>query len=236
MGLLTLYIIALEVFAAIYASRHKWVARVMLWCMAAFMLAYQIYYYVTYPTSMPIAFSTFTYFLFGIAVFLPVRPFKTVAAFCSVVAGGMYLSAFIFFPDTIYARQPEEATRMIGYLLHHVLLCGALLLYSQYRVKKIDIAFILAFVAFIVVYVEVAVHVFQNVNTNNTTVGIIEATVIQLIAPEFVIKWWWYVLWYPFVGAVIWGLWELTSFINRRLLRHTNVKASENTKGDEQIV
>ena len=219
MGLLTLFMMALEVFTAIYAVKHKWVARVMLWCMAAFMLIYETYYYITHPTSMPIAFSTFCYFLFGIAVFLPVRPIKSVAAFCSFVAGGLYLCGFIFFPDTIYARQPGEAGRTIGFLLHHVLLCGGLLLYSQYRVKKIDLAYILGFAAFIIVYVEVAVHVFHNVNTNNTTVGTIEATVIQLIAPQFVIHWWWYILWYAFVAATIWGLWELTSFINRRMLR-----------------
>ena len=219
MGLLTLFIIVLEVVAAMYAAKHKWVARVILWCMAAFMLIYETHFYITHPNSMPIAFSTFTYFLFGIAVFLPVRPFKSLAAFCSFVAGGLYLTAFLFYPDTLYARQPGEAGRTIGFILHHILLCGGLLLYSQYKVKKIDILYILGFAAFMVVYVEVAVHVFHNVNTNNTTVGTIEATVIQLIVPKFEIKWWWYVLWYPFVAAAIWGLWELTSFINRRLLR-----------------
>ena len=218
-GLLTLFIIVLEVFTAIYVAKHKWIARVLLWCMAIFMLVYEIYYYVTHPTTMPIAFSTFCYFLFGIAVFLPVRPIKSMAAFCCFVAGGLYLCSFLFFPERIYAHQPDATGRTIGFLLHNILLFGGLVLYSQYKVKKIDVAYILGFVAFIIVYVEVAVHVFHNVNTNNVTVGAIEATIIQRIVPQFVITWWWYILWYALVAAIFWGLWELTYFINGRLVR-----------------
>ena len=219
MGLLTLLIMVLEVCAAMYVAKHKWLARIVLWCMAAFMLVYEIKYFVEHPDSMPLAFSTFTYFLFGLAVFIPFRPIKSVAAFCSIIAGGLYVCGFIFYPQTIYARQPGEASRLIAYLLHHILFCGGLFLYSQYEVKKIDLAYVGGFLAFIVVYVELAIHVFHNSNANNTTIGTIEATVIQLLFPNFVIPWWWYIVWYLFVAAAFWGLWELTRFINRKMLR-----------------
>ena len=209
----------LEVFTAIFASKHKWVARVLLWCMAAFVLIYEIYYYVTHPTTMPIAFSTFSYFLFGIAVFLPVRPFKSVAAFCSFLSGVIYLAAFVFYPDENYKAQPDEAGRMMGYLMHNMMLLGGLLLYSRHKVKKTDILYIIGFFVFVAIYSEVAMHVCGSGNVNPITYGTIEATLIHLVAPQFVIKWWWYVLWYALVAVIFWGMWELTCFINRRLLR-----------------
>ena len=218
MGALALFVIVLEVFTAIYASKHRRVARVMLWCMAIFVLVYEM---VSFAQSrvMPIAFSTFSYFLFAIAVFLPFRPFKTAAAFCSFVSGVVYLSAFVFYPDVIYTRQPFEAVRLVAFLLHNLMLFGSLLLYSQYKVENTDIFYVFGFVAFIVVYTEVALHVCASEQANVLTVGIIEATLIQQIAPHFVIRWWWYALWYPFVAVVAWGTWELTCFVNRRLLR-----------------
>ena len=205
--------------AAIYASKHKWLARVLLWCMATFVLVYEIYYYVTHPTSMPVAFSTFSYFLFAIAVFLPLRPIKSTAAFCSFLSGVIYLGAFVFYPDGNYKAQPDELGRTLGYLMHNMMLFGGLLLYAQFKVKKNDIFYVIGFFVFVAVYSEVAMHVFGNGNVNPITYGTIEATLIHLVAPQFVIKWWWYVLWYPFVIAIAWGFWELTCFINGRLVR-----------------
>ena len=168
---------------------------------------------------MPIAFSTFSYFLFGIAVFLPLRPLKSVAAFCSFVSGVVYLSAFVFYPDMIYARQYSEAEKLVGFLMHNLMLFGGLLLYSRYKVEKIDALYILGFVAFVTVYTEVAVHICVSDQANFLTVGIIEATLIRQIAPRFVLKWWWYILWYALVAVVAWGMWELACFVNRKLLR-----------------
>ena len=187
--------------------------------MAVFTLVYEIYYYVTHPTSMPIAFSTFSYFFFCIAVFLPVRPIKSAAAFCSFLSGIIYLGAFVFYPDANFRAQPDELGRTVGYTLHNMMLFGGLLLYSRCKVKKTDVIYIIGFFIFVAVYSEVAMRVFGNGNVNPITSGAIEATLIHQVAPNFVIKWWWYLLWYPLVAAIFWGMWELTLFINRRLLR-----------------
>ena len=218
MGFLALFVIVLELCTARYAAQHKWLSRVLLWCTAAFLLVYQIVRFA-HTREMPIAFSTFSYFLFGIAVFLPLRPIKSTAAFCAFVSGVVYLSAFVFYPDLIYARQYGEAEQTIGFLLHNLLLFGALLLYSRYKVEKTDIFCILGFVAFVVVYTEVAVHICASDQGNFLTVGIIEATLIREVAPYFALKWWWYVLWYALVAVVTWGMWELTCFVNKKLVR-----------------
>lgn len=208
----------LEVITALYASKHKWVARVMLWCAAAFILFYEILQFVKTGV-MPIAFSTFSYFLFGIAVFLPLRPIKSAAAICAFVSGLTYLSGFVFYPNANYNAQPDEMKRMVGFLLHNLLLFGSLLLYGQYKVKKTDIFYAIGYFVFIIVYTELAVRVFGNPHGNSLTLGVIEATLILQIAPQFVIAWWWYILWYALVAVIFWGVWELTRFINRRLLR-----------------
>lgn len=218
MGVLTAFVVALEVFVAIYASKRKKVARVLLWCAATFVVVYEIVSFAK-TREIPIAFSTFSYFLFGIAVFLPLRQLKSAAAFCAFVSGVVYLSGFAFYPDTIYARQPFEADRIVGFLLHNLMLFGALLLYGQLKVAKIDALYIAGFVAFIAVYTEVAVHVCASDQANVLTQGAIEATLIREVIPNFELRWWWYVLWYALIAVVAWGTWELTGFVNRRLLR-----------------
>lgn len=218
MGVLTAFVVALEVLTAIYASKRKRVARALLWCAAAFVVVYEVVSFAK-TRQMPIAFSTFSYFLFGIAVFLPWRPIKSAAAFCAFVSGVVYLSGFAFYPDTIYARQPFEVDRIVGFLLHNLMLFGALLLYGRLKVAKVDALYIVGFVAFITVYAEVAAHACASDQVNVLTQGAIEATLIREVIPSFELRWWWYVLWYALMAAVAWGTWELTGFVNRRLLR-----------------
>ena len=218
LGVLALLVIMLEVLVAIYAAEHKRVARVLLFCMATFVLSYQIGLFIT-TRIMPIAFSTFSYFLFGIAVFLPVRPFKSAAAFCSFLSGVAYMSVFLVYPNAIYATLPDEKERIVGFVLHSLMLFGSLLLYGQYKVAKADVYYILGFVAFIAVYTEVAVRICGSVQANFLTLGIVEATLIKYVVPDFVIRWWWYILWYALAAVAIWAMWEWTRFINNKLVR-----------------
>ena len=218
MGVLTLFVIALEIIASIYASKRKNLVKTLLFCASTFILTYEIASFFT-THKMPIAFSHFSYFLFAIAVFLPSRRIKSIASFCAFVSGAVYLAGWIVYPDVIYANQPFESVRMVGFLLHNMMLFGALLLYTQIKLEKLDVLYVLAFVAFIVVYTEVAVHICASDQANFLTVGVIEATLIHQIAPSFALKWWWYILWYALVAVAFWGMWELTSFINRLLLR-----------------
>ena len=218
MGVVALFVIGLEVLVAIHAAQHRIVARVLLLCLATFVLVYEIVQFAQ-TRAMPIAFSTFSYFLFGIAVLLPFRPIKTTAAFCAFVSGAVYLSAFLFYPDRIYAQQPLESVRIVGFLLHNMMLLGSLLLYGQCKLEQKDIFYVLGFVVFVAVYTEVAMHICASNQINALTLGIVEATLIQEILPHFVLKWWWYVLWYALVAVVFWAMWELTCFVNRKLLR-----------------
>ena len=216
MGVISTLVIALEVFAAMALARHKWIARIVLWILAIFMLAYETQRSIRNHL-MPIAFSTFTYYLFGLAALLPIRPLKSAAAFCCFLTGAIYLSGFVVYPDFLYARQPDEAGRLIGWFLHNVMLFGGLVLYGQYRVKKLDIIYVSIFVAFFVAVTEIAVHVYNTNAANTLFVGIIEATLIQQVAPEFPITVWWCFVWYVFVVGAFAGAYIGTYFLNRKL-------------------
>ena len=216
MSVITAFVIALEVFATIGLARHQWLSRIVLWILATFMLTY-VTYRAILDHEIPIQFSTFSYYLFGVAALLPLRPIKSVAAFCCFLSGVIYLSVYLVYPDLYFVLHTVELGRLTGWLLHGILLFGGLLMYSHYRVKKSDIFYVLGFVAFFIAFTEIAVNVF-NINADNTLfVGIIEATLIHYVAPDFPITVWWCFVWYVFVVGAFAGAYIGTYFLNRKL-------------------
>ena len=218
MGVLTVFVAVLEVLVAIYASKHKRLAQTLLFCVAAFVLTYEIATFIR-AQELQIAFSVFSYFLLAFAVIFPWRPLKSVASFCAFLSGVVYLSAFVFYLDPIYVMQPTELERIVGFLLHNMLLFGSLLLLGQFKLEEVDAFYLLGALVFVVVYVEVAVHICANTQVNFLTLGIIEGTLFQHMVPNLVGKWWWSAAWYTTVIAVFVGIWRLINVINRRFLR-----------------
>ena len=218
MGVLTVFVVTLEVIVAIYASKRKRLRETLLFCIATFVLAYETASFIR-THDMPIAFSTFSYFLLAFAVFVPWHPLKSVAAFCAFVSGVVYLSAFVFYPDPIYANQLAEGERIVGFLLHNLLLFGSLLLLGQFKLEEVDVFYLLGAIIFVVVYVEVVVHICASAQVNFLTIGIIEGTLFQHMVPNSVGKWWWYVAWYALIDVIFVAIWRLLNLINQRLLR-----------------
>ena len=209
-------VVALAVLAAMESVKHKITSRIMLYLMGAFVLIYQGYQCATTGVFY-IAFSYFCYFLFGVAVFVPLRPVKSTAAFCCFLSGGIYLGTFLFYPDTVVGTMVSGNWVWLSWFMHLIMFSGSLLMYGQYGTSKWDLIPICAFLVFFAVYTEVAVHVFHDANVNPVSPGMVEATLICTIWPSFTVRWWWVIIWYILVAAAVWGLWELTCFINRRL-------------------
>lgn len=216
MGLLTLLVATLTVLAVMESARHKLAARVILCAMALFVLVYQSYLLI-HTGAFYVAFSYFCYFLFGIAVFVPLRPLKATAAFGCLLSGGIYLGAFLFYPNIIVGSMVQGEGVWTSWLMHLVMFSGSLLLLAQYGVHKWDIIPVLAFAAFFAVYTEIAAYVFHSPYINPVSTGVVEGTLILQVAPNFAIKWWWYIVWYIIVAVLFWALWSLARFINRRL-------------------
>lgn len=216
LGLLTLLVVTLTVLVAMEASRHKYAARAILCGLGLFVLVYQSYL-LAQSGVFYVAFSYFCYFLFAIAVFVPLRPLKATAAFGCLLSGGIYLGAFLFYPDIIVGKMVQGAGVWTSWLMHVVMFSGGLLLLGQYGVNKWDIIPVLCFAAFFAAYTEIATYVFHSQYVNPVSTGVVEGTLILQVAPDFVIQWWWYIVWYVIVALLFWALWVFTRFINRRL-------------------
>ncbi len=216
LGLATLLVGAFIVLAAMQTARHKWVTRIILWGTGLFVLIYQGKLLAD-TGRLYVAFSYFCYFLYGVAVFVPLRPLKATAAFSCFLSGAIYLVCFLFYPDMVVRNMAQGGPIWISWLMHVIMFSGSLILLGQCRLVKWDILPIVLFLTFFVVYTELAEHVYHAPDINPVSTGLAEATLILQIAPNFVIRWWWYIVWYIAIAAAFWGLWELTTFINRRL-------------------
>ena len=64
--------VLLGVFAA---GRNKWVDRIAAWVIGAYLLLYKSWEYGPFST-VPVDLSAISYFLFGVAAFVPFRPVK----------------------------------------------------------------------------------------------------------------------------------------------------------------
>ena len=221
-GLLTLLLLTMQVFAVLFLARHKWTSRITLWILAAFILAMQIVDLA--KGNFYIAFSTIAFWLFVLGVLIPWRPFKTVSVYFCMLAGGMYTAGFLLRPELMTHMGPFGIHYMSGFLTHDILVVGALIMLSQFKIKKYDLAVIGGVFVIAVVFAELSAHVFHLNGVNGFFVGMIEGTVIKdELFHDMQLTWWWYILWYVFMLALLWGLWELIRFVNKRLLTYDNV-------------
>ncbi len=221
-GFLTLLLLCMEVFAVLFLVRHKWTSRIVLWVIAAYILAMQLMDVA--KGRFFIAFSTFAFWLFVLGVLIPWRPFKAVACYFALLAGGMYTSGFLLRPELLTHKGPFGITYFSGYITHDLLIVGAMLMLSQFKVKRYDMAIVGGVIAVSVVFAELSKHVFHLNDVNEFLVGMIEGSVLKAeLFPNLSLTWWWYILWYIFLLSLLWGVWELMCFINRRLLRYNNV-------------
>lgn len=222
-GLLTAILLVSEVFAVLFLARHKWMSRIVLWVLAAYMFIYQIVD-IARTGVFSLAFSTVAYWLFVLGAFVPWRPLKSVSAAFCLVAGCIYTSGFLFYPEVLTHQGAFGIGYINGLVLHDALIVGSLLMYSMFKVKKYDAAVIGGLLAILILFTELGAHVFHWNDVNAFFLGIIEADMLQKeIFPNLPLAWWWYILWYVVMLAALWGVWELIRFINRRLLRYNNV-------------
>lgn len=225
-GILTLLVLVMEVFAVLFLIRHKWTSRIVLWCLALYVLAWQIADVAR--GSFFIAFSTMAFWMFGLGVFIPWRPLKAVVAFFAFLAGGMYTSGYLFRPEFLTHMGAFGLSYLPGFITHDILVVGSLLMLSQFELKKYDMAIVGGVVAVAVVFAELSKHVFHFGTVNDFLVNMIEGTVFKNeFFPDMQLKWWWYVAWYICMLSLLWGVWELLRFINRKFLPYGNAMSGK---------
>lgn len=222
-GVLTALVLTMEVFAVMFLARHKWTSRIVLWTLAAFMFVNRVIT-LSQTQSWNFAFSTIAYWLIIAGAVVPWRPVKSICATICLIAGGVYLTGFLFYPEMMTHGGEFGMGYMPGFVLHDVLVLGSLLILTMIKVKKYDLALFGGAIALVVLLTELGAHVFMWDNINEFMLGIVEANVLQnTFFPDLPLTWWWYILWYIVILAVLWAIWEFARFVNKLFLKYDNV-------------
>lgn len=212
--------------AVLYLSRHKWGTRIMLWLLVIYVVITQSVD-IARSKHFSLAFSTISYWFFVLGVLVPWRPLKSASATFCLIAGGVYTSGFLFYPELNTHMGAFSLGYFPGYVIHDILFFGALLLLCQIKVKKYDLAVVVCLIGLVAGFTELAVHVLGWTDVNNLLIGMVEATALMDYFPNLNITWWWYITWYIVVMGMLWGIWELQRFISMRLS-----KVGQQAKGD----
>ena len=138
--------VLLGVFAA---GRNKWVDRIAAWVIGAYLLLYKSWEYGPFST-VPVDLSAISYFLFGVAAFVPFRPVKAAGSVSAMLSGAVYFFTMILYPET----HVESLLANRWYLLimamvnHNLMSAGGLFLCARNTFRRTDCVWVLGWFAF----------------------------------------------------------------------------------------
>lgn len=226
-GFFILLVVVMEVFAVMFLSRYKWLSRAVLWALALYVVVSQAVE-LSQTKTFYWAFSTISYWLFVLGAIVPVRSVKSACATFSFVAGALYLVAFLVKPEMINHMGDLSIGYFKGIMIHDVLFVGSLIMLSQFKMKRWDMGVVGGMLAIVVMFTELGKYVFHWTTINEFLEGMIEASILKTeYLPNLQLTWWWYILWYIVVFALLWGIWESIYFVNRRLTQRSNAPSGE---------
>ena len=218
-GVLASLVLASQVLAVLYLAQHKWIGRIVLWLLALYMLITQSMR-INETHTFDWAFSTIAYWLLIAGAVVPLRPIKSVSAAFCLVAGSVYTAGFVIYPPMMSHMGQFGISYMSAFLLHDVLFFGALVMYTQFKVKRFDCIYLGVLLAAVVVITELGAYVWDWHNINDFLQSVIEGDALQTqLFPNIPLTWWWYVVWYVGLAGALCGIWALICLINKRLTR-----------------
>lgn len=179
-------VIQIAVFAAIVAiaclvaGRNRLFDAVVVWVIGAYLLCYKLNEYGPFK-AMPIDLSAMSYFLFGVAAFVPLRPLKSAAAFSAMLSGIIYVATMTFFPEThIASLNSSDKFFLINMAMcnHNLLLLGSIFMTAQLEVKRDDVVFLLGWFGFFFAYLNLLVTAYGVSYKNSSIIGIIDGSLV----------------------------------------------------------
>lgn len=179
-------VIQIAVFAAIVAiaclvaGRNRMFDAVVVWVIGAYLLCYKLNEYGPFK-AMPIDLSAMSYFLFGVAAFVPLRPLKSAAAFSAMLSGIIYVATMTFFPEThIASLNSSDKFFLINMAMcnHNLLLLGSIFMTAQLEVKREDVVCLVGWFGFFFAYLNLLVTAYGVSYKNSSIIGIIDGSLV----------------------------------------------------------
>ena len=168
--------VLLGVFAA---GRNKWVDRIAAWVIGAYLLMYKSWEYGPFST-VPVDLSAISYFLFGVAAFVPFRPVKAAGSVSAMLSGAVYFFTMILYPET----HVESLLANRWYLLimamvnHNLMFAGGLFLCARNTFRRTDCVWVLGWFAFYLAYYELVTAGYGMTSNVTAITGILDGSLV----------------------------------------------------------
>ena len=218
LGLIQIALVAAYVLIAVYAAGRNAIAdRIVIWFIGAFLLMYKTGEYVTMG-KVPVDLSAASYFLFGVAAFIPFRPLKAAASFSAMLSGAVYFFTMILYPETHVAGVQTAAVPAFDLAMamtnHNMLFLGGLFMCAKYAFPREDYVWVLGWFAFFFAYLQL-VTVGYGINYANTSiVQILTGTLVaDVLGVSLTAAY--YVVYYVVVTGLYVAIITLYSLLNR---------------------
>lgn len=220
LGLIQIALVAAYVLIAVYAAGRNAIAdRIVIWFIGAFLLMYKTGEYVTMG-KVPVDLSAASYFLFGVAAFVPFRPLKAAGSFSAMLSGSVYFFTMILYPETHVENLLDNRWFLLTMAMvnHNVMFFGGMLVCAEYRFERTDYAWVLGWMAFYLTYFQL-ITVGYGITEGVTTIAeIVDGSLVAEVLGVSLTSAY-YAIYYIIVALALALIFVLFKYINSAFMR-----------------
>ncbi len=166
-------------FGVFVAGRSRVLDRVGAWLIGAYLLMYKFNEYGPFR-AVPVDLSAVSYFLFGVAAFVPFRPLKAAGSFSAMLSGSIYFFTMILYPEMHVENLLNDRWFLLTMAMvnHNIMFFGGMLVCAECRFGRTDYVWMLGWMAFYLAYFQL-VTVGYGITEGVTTIGeIVDGTLV----------------------------------------------------------
>ena len=181
LGLIQAALIVLQALSARFlAGRNKRADRIAIWVIGAYLLMYKMQEYGPFR-SYPLDLSAMSYFLFGVAAFVPFRPLKAAASLSVMLSGFAYACTMTLSPESHVVILDIENGRFLlamAMVNHNLMFAGGVFMCASYAFEREDLIWILGWFGFFFSYVILMVYGYGVDERTSSIIGIMDGTLV----------------------------------------------------------
>lgn len=182
-GLIQAALVIVEILAARFlVGKNKTADRIIVWLIGAYFLFYKSWEYGPFE-NLPLDLSAMSYFLFGIAAFVPFRPLKAAASFSAMLSGVVYAATLTLYPESHFNIFADNVYYLVSMAMvnHNLMLVGGIILSSLYRFQRTDYVWVLGWLGFFMGYVLLLSQGYGVDMRTSSILGILQGTLVASV-------------------------------------------------------